>query len=96
MRPDAVESTDQLWRSFRDRVRRIPAPWGVVVRAASPHPPGPPPEEAKRLAQELAHWLEEPSVASGDTVAMGDLSLPSWASGRAQMPNWPTRWEVTG
>ena len=52
MRPDAVESTDQLWRSFRDRVRRIPAPWGVVVRAASPHPPGPPPEEAKRLAQE--------------------------------------------
>jgi hypothetical protein len=71
MRPDAVEWTDHLWRSFRDRVRQIPEPWAVVVTAASPHPPGPPLEQAKRLAKELAHWLQGPSVASGQLVTMG-------------------------
>ena len=73
MRSNDVESTDHLWRSFRDRVRHIPAPWVVMVGSASPHPPGPGPKEAKRLAQDLAEWLVRPSIAPGDQMSTGGL-----------------------
>jgi hypothetical protein len=94
MRPYDVESTDHLWRSFRDRVRHIPTPWLVMVGSASPHPPGPGPKEAKRLAQNLARWLGGRSITVGDKIVVGDLVFT--VAGKSQGSNCDLAYPMGG
>lgn len=68
MRARDTALADQSWRGLRDRVRAIPAPYGLVIRNASPDLAAPSDHLAKKIARQLEQWLLLPAPTTGNSL----------------------------